>query len=1070
MATLIRTRAAINIQDELEERRPLHLDIPTPFPRLPHQTEGQRYGTPSVQVNGVGIQKKSGEDEETVEKGEIATVSATQAAEGSQTTGALTSEDTDSDEFASSILSVQKSCFTTLNDLLSTSTNWRPIIPDRRHSMPSPRTPLNLSSPPSFLASTSSTPVASTPLQTLVLNLRAQETENMTECHASDLNDVPALVHELQTRVDRLASARLTPHDASLARSLVSLVSQFHRLAELHPPPTRPATLPRTQSWGTSPVNVTTSPTTVNPLTHLQRQLSDLQLERDARETEEGSSSRPPVQAVETALLWTRVDQEFDRILSLCSDQPSSAELETFAEHDETLDHLPPEYEVGEYRDPFGSDAELPLYDAGGYEEFAEKAGEKTREREREREPSGTGGISEKMRMDLEAVALAIDRLYVVAPQLHDQRVELKKSKREQMERARLAGPSKDKGKDGEKESQRDKVRVRPGKERAREEDESELEKMVELLGKASQRKLVDQSVVLDGGMQAKLAQARQRDQEKREAFVTRLARHSDAGRLHSQEAVLAKKRTKDPDAMLSLPEFILEGVPEGMQLKMQMEDPKALLSLPEFVREPVPTRFSPQPTPPPAISRRRSFRGLRSRSMSAPPLAWLLNTASRSTSPIPEGSENEKERDKEKEKEPRRTKLGRTKRPGSSSGIPSPPPWQAGLDVHYVAEYHENLQHILVFLNVQGMIPGANLEAEVVPVSGSSSVDERSRLMLKCGATTSPLLSLPAPVPPGLKEVRVIGQYYEVKLPVTAPSPSPFDAPTTLMDATQLSSTAPTSFVCASCSLPLVHASRLREYRDLPSEHWAELVDAWMCHTDQRLHDHVKKHSVQGFWPQEGEALVGGSYILFEESAVVTGNFWPADEQDDRHDDGWRRTRCICGAIIGRCQERPSSDGNGALVYRLAKYAVRPVSGNSEPPRLPLSAFIAEDMNEFVHAHATYRFVIFDEEEERPRILVWLFKPMMRLSYIVPTQYVIPKSASVRAAKVLFKILDAASAYADLEGLLNRYPGFPQAEHLYYPRGICRRLGALLKESNSAYPENMRTMTGLDVGWLQRA
>ena len=40
-------------------------------------------------------------------------------------------------------------------------------------------------------------------------------------------------------------------------------------------------------------------------------------------------------------------------------------------------------------------------------------------------------------------------------------------------------------------------------------------------------------------------------------------------------------------------------------------------------------------------------------------------------------------------------------------------------------------------------------------------------------------------------------------------------------------------------------------------------------------------------------------------------------------------------------------------------------------PSRLPLSAFIAEDMNEFVHAHATYRFVIFDEEEERPRILV---------------------------------------------------------------------------------------------------
>ena len=40
-------------------------------------------------------------------------------------------------------------------------------------------------------------------------------------------------------------------------------------------------------------------------------------------------------------------------------------------------------------------------------------------------------------------------------------------------------------------------------------------------------------------------------------------------------------------------------------------------------------------------------------------------------------------------------------------------------------------------------------------------------------------------------------------------------------------------------------------------------------------------------------------------------------------------------------------------------------------PSRIPLSAFIVEDMVELARAHATYRFVILDEEEERPRILV---------------------------------------------------------------------------------------------------
>ncbi|KAI1794331.1 HECT-like ubiquitin-conjugating enzyme-binding-domain-containing protein [Ganoderma leucocontextum] len=1069
MATLTRTRPTFQVGEDpsdAQHRRPLHFDIPTPFPNLTRSSEHQREESvldTKQDENGLTATPVIVEAEKAA--GSTAVVEASRAEERATDT-----ETASSDELVSSILNVQKSCLTTLNDLLSTSSNWRPIIPDRRHSMPVPRTPLNATSPSplSFLASTtasssSTTPASSlslsaissaeSPLQTLILNLRAQEEDTMTEC--ASLEEEPSLVRELQIRVGRLASTRLRPSEGALARALVSLIAHFNRLAELHPRQSRPRSpaLPRTMSWGMSSANPTV-PQQKDSLVRLQRELTDLQLERDARTTQDASWG--PVQTVETAILWTRVDQEFDRILLLAADQLPAPE-DVDAQLDD-LDHLPPQYEAGAY-DPFASDAELPIYDAGDYHDYAAEKEKGLAEspsstsvapaRDRDRE---TGGMSEKMRMDLEAVALAIDRLYLVAPQLHDQRVELKKSKQEQMERAKTASSS----------------RERPTY-------EGELERMVALIGKASERRMLDQAVVLDGGMEAKFERARQKDQEKREAFVTRLARHSDAGRLHSQEAILQKKKLKDPDAMLTLPEFIREGVPQEVQLQMQMNDSRAMLSLPEFVREPIPEQLQGATTPPSAastVSHRKSFRQLRSRSLSAPPLAWLLNSSPRSSSPsLPDTPESEKEGDKEKESR-KRLRLSRTKRPGSSSGIVPPPvPVQgtAGLDVHFVAEYHETLQHILVFLNVQGMTLGANLEAEVVPAA-ETSTSERSYLLLRCGASTSPLLSLPAPVSPGVKEVKVVGQFYEIKLAVTSTPPSPFEALSGILDATQLLSTAPTSFVCAACSLPLVQASRLHEYRDLPSEHWAELVDAWMCHTDQRLHEHVKKHSAQGFWPQEGEALVGGSYILFEESAVVQSNVWPANEEDHKQDDGWRRTRCICGAIIGRCQERPSPEGHGPLVYRLAKYAVRPMNANAGPSRLPLSAFIAEDMNEFVYAHATYRFVIFDEEEERPRLLVWLFKPSMRLSYAIPTQYVLAKSASIRAGKVLYKILDTAVAYSDLDGLLKRYPGFPQAEHLYYPRGICRRLAALLKESNKAYPENMRTMTGLDVGWLQRA
>ncbi|KAH9941869.1 HECT-like ubiquitin-conjugating enzyme-binding-domain-containing protein [Epithele typhae] len=939
--------------------------------------------------------------------------------------------------------------------------------------MPVPRSP-NTLSPPSFLTAgaTLTSAATPTPLQTLVLNLRAQESENMTEC--ADLADESALIREIQTRVDHLASTSLSPHDGPIAQALVSLIAQFNRLAELHPPSTRSSALPRTMSWGTSPTE--TAPPASHPLAQLQRQMTDLQLEREARGSDDGQSSRPPVQAVETALLWTRVDRDFDRILALCAHPTDLPEEDA----ESISDHLPPQYERGGYRDLFAaSDVSLPMYEQGAYE-GQEKAGgsSKTREQASASATNATGGMSDKMRMDLEAVALAIDRLYAVAPQLHDQRVELKKSKREQMERARMAGPSTEGDHSRERSGDSVKRKIRPGKERERE--DLELDKMLMLIGKMSERKMVDQSVVLDGGMKARLEQAKLKDREKREAFVARLVRHSDAGRLHGQEAAPMRNKLKDPHAMLSLPEFMRESVPEGMRLKMQMEDSHAMLSLPEFVREPIPESLRPSP-PPTVVSRKKSFRGLRSRSLSAPPLAWLLSTSPRSSSPAtpstPEEKEEKKETEKGKDPEKRRSILNRAKRPGSSSGFTPPPViFQAGLDVHYVAEYHETLQHILVFLDVHGMTPGANLEAEVVPASDSSAGpgDERSRLLLKCGASTSPLLALPAAVPPGVKDVKVVGQYYEVKLTVNAAASSllPLDAPPALLDATELSASHPSSFVCASCSLPLVRCAGLREYRDLPSEHWAELVDAWMCHADQKLHEHVKTHSVQGFWPREGEALVGGSYVLFEENAVVGSNLWHEESAEKQPDDDWRRTRCLCGAIIGRCQQRPfvSESEKAPMVYRFAKYAVRPMNANSGPSRSPLSAFIAEDMNEFVHAHATYRFVFFDEEEERPRILMWLFKPAMRLAYSVPKQYVIPKSGSIRAAKVLYKILDTVSTYSDLNSVLTRYPGFPQAEHLFYPRGICRRLGALLKESTTAYPENMRTMTGLDVGWLQRA
>ncbi|KAK0480735.1 HECT-like ubiquitin-conjugating enzyme-binding-domain-containing protein [Armillaria novae-zelandiae] len=943
MATLTRVR------ERVQPQRPLvDTEIPTPFPRdLLRKEERQVQEGTSSSVDEV---------EERASR-------VSESSDGHQS-GTL--------ELMPSIALVERSCLMTLNNLLSVPTRWNPIVPDRRHSMPS--TP-HTSTVQGDAESSSSA------LQTLVSNLRNRDAGDvMVEVAHTDAD----LISELKTRVEGISTS-LESSDAQLATTLVSLLSHLNRLGSLHSSPSQSRIVP-SNSWH--------SLESADIFDTLKRQLSDLQIERQRDVLPVGS---PPVLAVESALLWSRIDEELEDVVAMCKERT-------------TGDHLPPQYDPADYQYDLP-----PEYEYGPRTSIDDS---KQRPYSMHSPTTPTTPMNEKMRLDFEAVTMAIDRLYMVAPQLHNQRVELKSSKVAQMERARREGSSVSRG----KEKQRD---IR------------ELEDIFEMLGKATQRSMKDQSVILEGGMKSRFEKARLRDQAKREAFVEHLAEHSNAGRLHSQDAVLQPK-TKDPNAMLTLPEFIREAVPESVRV----QDPTALLSLPEFVKEAPPPHIVPPPLtasaslPPASLGRFKSKKKNRDRSMSAPSLSWLRSSASRSASAEAKSKE------------------------ASRSSTP-----RLEFEVNYIAENHETLQHILVFLSVTGAVPGVDIEAEVLPSLPERHLGGGDHLIVKSGPYTSLPLKLPGLVLPGKKEIKVQSGHYEIKLAtLTAYTPSP--QPTPLLDASQLTTSSPTSFICASCSLPLIQSSRITQYRDLPSEHWQELVDAWMCHSDQKLHEQIAKNG-RGFWPEAGQALVGGSYILFEESAMSKTNIYPADAA--KRVDDWQPVRCLCGAVVGRCQEH-RSNSIPSLVYRMLKYAIRPVSPTTEPVKIPLSAFIVEDMQEFVQAHASYRFIVLDEEDERPRILMWLFKPSIQLAYAIRSQYALPKTASIQAAKVLFKLLGPSEEPTDLKSILDKYPGFPQAEYLFYPMNICRRLAGLLRESNLSYPESMRTMTGLDVGWLHRA
>ena len=170
-----------------------------------------------------------------------------------------------------------------------------------------------------------------------------------------------------------------------------------------------------------------------------------------------------------------------------------------------------------------------------------------------------------------------------------------------------------------------------------------------------------------------------------------------------------------------------------------------------------------------------------------------------------------------------------------------------------------------MVFFNVTGAIPGVDLEVDI-----QSSADNTERFFVLSGTKTTLPSPLPARVSPGKPTVKVQSGHLELKLPTVGTPDPPSPSTVEMYDATALLRSLPTTFICSSCSLPLVQSTKVEEYRDLPSEHWQELVDAWMCHSDQKLHKEVMENAKRGFWPKEGEALVGGSYIVFEESGVI--------------------------------------------------------------------------------------------------------------------------------------------------------------------------------------------------------
>lgn len=188
------------------------------------------------------------------------------------------------------------------------------------------------------------------------------------------------------------------------------------------------------------------------------------------------------------------------------------------------------------------------------------------------------------------------------------------------------------------------------------------------------------------------------------------------------------------------------------------------------------------------------------------------------------------------------------------------PPPPIDPDAVGYLCEHQENLRSVQVMLYGGDTALATDLELEVA-TPGDAVVTSRSDAKIRI------TIALPTPVPLGQRVPFTSADgHVEAKLAALPTPSSALSLNATIthaLSAPNLRQLAPRSLCCTQCDHEIAEFPSDVQFKDLPSEHWAEMLEVWMCHADPAFTAHIAKQAKDGFWPNAKTVLVGGSYLL---------------------------------------------------------------------------------------------------------------------------------------------------------------------------------------------------------------
>ncbi|CAO3613054.1 unnamed protein product [Cunninghamella blakesleeana] len=281
-------------------------------------------------------------------------------------------------------------------------------------------------------------------------------------------------------------------------------------------------------------------------------------------------------------------------------------------------------------------------------------------------------------------------------------------------------------------------------------------------------------------------------------------------------------------------------------------------------------------------------------------------------------------------------------------------------------------------------------------------------------------------------------------------------------------------SLNCRHCKQPLINLKTKDgipfKCKDLPSEHWYELVECWICH-EAKPEEHRAR--MRPIFAKQSVLLVGTYYFLIHINDFLSNDTLKLDNEvanqvnwDRGTTTKWIPINCgKCGKVLGEGHyERQNDKDLNLMEVKIFKYCIKLQPTIDETPNF--INFVAGDMINAAKVHATRKYLIQGRKSNRIYALIWLFNWDTTIIYnngFIDDEEEDNNSDRIEKKNFTWHNENVMKLfYVDTRNnaeTVKKWTLDKATDHLIYPDPYCEQLVKYLQKSTSILPSNLRIM-----------